>query len=154
MFIYEKTVEDTRGVYGTLENIPSESDEKLIDSEELRYKKWFDDGHKGIRDAEGKPHVVTIDGKQVIPPSDEEPTETFTVSFKAGEGVWSDGTTEDKEVTVEKGKAATAPDEPSRKGYTFNGWDPEDFSNITADLTVTAQWVENKTPDPEEIPTE
>lgn len=38
---------------------------------------------------------------------------------------------------VENGQAAIAPTAPSREGYTFIGWD-EDFSNITADLTVTA----------------
>ncbi|MBK8807004.1 MAG: InlB B-repeat-containing protein [Bacteroidales bacterium] len=36
-------------------------------------------------------------------------------------------------------KAATAPKDPIRSGYTFTGWDI-DFSKITKDLTVTAQY--------------
>ena len=38
---------------------------------------------------------------------------------------------------VEYGKAATAPEAPSKTGYDFKEWDKE-FSNITADLTVNA----------------
>ena len=52
---------------------------------------------------------------------------------------------DDKELkteTVEHGKAATAPSDPKREGYTFKGWD-KDFSNITADLTVKAQYTIN-----------
>ena len=61
---------------------------------------------------------------------------TFTVKF-----VDFDGTVL-KEDTVKYGKAAAAPADPAREGYTFDGWD-EDFSNITADMTVTAQYTIN-----------
>jgi len=77
------------------------------------------------------------------------PVETFTVTFKAAGGTWTDGTTADKQMTVDKGQAATAPDDPTRDGFTFDGWDPEDFSNITSNLTVTAQWKENSEPQPQ-----
>jgi hypothetical protein len=40
---------------------------------------------------------------------------------------------------VEHGKSAVAPPKPSREGYTFTGWDI-DFSNVTDDMTVTAQY--------------
>ncbi len=43
---------------------------------------------------------------------------------------------------VEEGHAAAAPADPVRPGYTFVGWDV-DFSNVTSDLTVTAQYEEN-----------
>ena len=46
------------------------------------------------------------------------------------------------EQSVEKGKAATAPADPARAGYTFIGWD-KSFDNITGALTVTAQYEEN-----------
>jgi len=42
-----------------------------------------------------------------------------------------------KTETVEYGKAATAPADPTRTGYKFTGWD-KPFTNITADLDVTA----------------
>lgn len=79
----------------------------------------------------------------------EPPVKTFTVTFKAAGGTWTDGTTADKQVTVDKGQAATAPDVPTRDGFTFDGWDPEDFSNITSNQTVTAQWKENSEPQPQ-----
>lgn len=37
------------------------------------------------------------------------------------------------------GSAATAPANPTREGYTFTGWSA-DFSNVTSDLTVIAQY--------------
>lgn len=48
---------------------------------------------------------------------------------------------------VEYGDAATAPDDPTKEGYTFKGWDT-DFSRITSDTTVTAVWEKNADPQP------
>lgn len=42
-------------------------------------------------------------------------------------------------IQVEEQQAATAPETPSRTGYTFTGWSA-DISCITGDLTVTAQY--------------
>ena len=49
-----------------------------------------------------------------------------------------------KRELVEDGKSATAPAEPVRDGYVFIGWD-KNFSNITANLVVTAQYEEEVT---------
>ncbi|MCL1858167.1 MAG: InlB B-repeat-containing protein [Oscillospiraceae bacterium] len=54
---------------------------------------------------------------------------------------------------IEYGDGATAPPNPTRPGYTFDGWD-SGFDNITEDLTVTAKWRQNAvapplTPEPE-----
>ena len=43
--------------------------------------------------------------------------------------------------SVDYQSAATAPADPTREGYTFIGWD-KDFSSITADLDVYAQYEE------------
>ena len=43
--------------------------------------------------------------------------------------------------SVDYQSAATAPADPTREGYTFLGWD-KDFSSITADLDVYAQYEE------------
>ncbi len=42
---------------------------------------------------------------------------------------------------VDSGSAATAPDNPTRVGYQFKGWD-KSFDEITEDLTVTATYEE------------
>jgi surface protein len=62
-----------------------------------------------------------------------EPLPTYTVTFKDWDGSVL------KTQSVESGSAATAPSNPSREGYDFTGWD-KTFSNITSDLTVTAQY--------------
>jgi len=78
---------------------------------------------------------------------------TYTVTFKDHDGT----TLETEEVT--HGSAATAPEDPTRVGYTFTGWDT-DFSNVTDNLTVTAQYQINtytvtfKDHDDEELKTE
>ena len=62
---------------------------------------------------------------------------TYTVTFVD----WDEK--ELKTQTVDWNTAATAPEDPEREGYTFTGWDPADFSSITSDLTVTAQYEKN-----------
>ena len=44
-----------------------------------------------------------------------------------------------KEEQVEEGSAATAPDDPQRRGYVFVGWDAE-YQSIQGDMTLTAQY--------------
>ena len=61
------------------------------------------------------------------------PTKKYTVTFVDGQGKTL------KTEQVESGKAATAPSDPTRDGYMFKGWD-KDFSKVTANMTVTAQW--------------
>ena len=60
-------------------------------------------------------------------------TTTYTVTFVDWDG------TVLKTQTVLEGSGATAPSNPSRTGYTFNGWD-KSFTNVTSNLTVTAQY--------------
>jgi len=52
-----------------------------------------------------------------------------------------DGTVLDTQ-SVEYQSAATAPAQPTRTGYTFDGWDSS-FGSITGDTTITAQYVIN-----------
>lgn len=59
----------------------------------------------------------------------------WTVTFTDGQGEILE------EVKIPEGMAATAPTTPTREGYNFVGWDA-DFSSVTQDLTVNAQWKE------------
>ena len=65
---------------------------------------------------------------------------TYTVVFCD----W-DGTVLATFTDLSAGASLTAPEVPSRKGYTFIGWD-NSFDNVTSDLTVTAQYqaIENQ----------
>lgn len=68
-------------------------------------------------------------------------TATFTINKYTVTFVDHDGKEIDKQ-TVEYGKGATAPADPTCKGYTFNGWD-KTFNNITENTTVTATYTAN-----------
>ena len=57
----------------------------------------------------------------------------FTVTFKD----WDGSVLNEQQVSY--GQAASAPNDPERTGYTFTGWDV-DFTSITGDLVVTAQY--------------
>lgn len=61
-----------------------------------------------------------------------EPALPFTVRFVDWDGTLL------KQELVSPGAAATAPSDPSRTGYTFGGWDPATFDNVTADMTIRA----------------
>ena len=80
-------------------------------------------------------------------------TTYFTVTFKDYDG------TVLKEDTVVSGQGAVPPLNPTRDGYTFNGWD-SDFSKVTGNMIVTALYVQNSqggeiiTPTPTGTPTE
>jgi uncharacterized repeat protein (TIGR02543 family) len=65
----------------------------------------------------------------------------YTVKFD------SDGGTEISSQTVDKGSKASKPDDPTKVGYTFDGWylangtEEYNFDNgVTSDITLTAKW--------------
>lgn len=58
---------------------------------------------------------------------------TFTVTFKDWDG------TNLKTETVNYGNSATPPNNPTREGYNFTGWD-KGYTNVTSNLTITAQY--------------
>lgn len=73
-------------------------------------------------------------------PNATEPTKltTYTVTFRDHNGKIL-GTQ-----TVEEGKAASAPEQPSREHFTFAGWD-KTFDKVTGDLVITATYTTTRT---------
>lgn len=67
----------------------------------------------------------------------------YTVKFN------SDGGSSVSKQTIESGKTATKPSDPTKSGYTFKGWylngTEYDFSSkVTKNITLTAKWEKNK----------
>ena len=71
------------------------------------------------------------------------PAETVTVVFTDGQGNVI------LEEEVDFGDNAVAPEDPTREGYIFDGWDME-FNNVKESLEVTAKWKEAPAPAPAE----
>lgn len=74
------------------------------------------------------------------------PTKTYSVSFIDWDGkVLS-------EQTVEEGKAAVAPANPTRTGYKFTGWN-QTFTNVNGNLIIIAQYQYNTSTPQNNTPT-
>lgn len=65
---------------------------------------------------------------------------TYSVTWNPNGGNWS-GNTNNQVDSYEENEKISKPADPTRDGYTFNGWDPEPADNMgTENLTYTAQW--------------
>ena len=65
----------------------------------------------------------------------------YTIAFD------TNGGSEIAPITQDYGTAITAPDNPTRKGYTFKGWDKEIPETMPAEnLTITARWRDTEKP--------
>lgn len=75
--------------------------------------------------------------------------EDFNVTFD------SDGGSNVKSQTVEKGETVTKPENPTKEGFSFSGWYLEDKEydfdkEVTKNITLTAKWEENASEDENE----
>ena len=103
-----------------------------------RYAAYYTDGTNDLMGVfSGVPSNSEIQLFSINAPEPDPTINYYTVTFVDWDG------TVLKTQSVKEGGSATAPANPTRPGYVFNGWDPADFSNITADLTVTATYVES-----------
>ena len=105
---------------------------------------------------EGNEEIVSDATLHTEPGSDEEfleftgiwtfvPTEKYTVTYT--DGVDDEVVFEDQ-VTSDLAGGEKTPEfvgTPTRKGYTFVGWNPEVAETVTATATYTAQWKKDET---------
>ena len=99
---------------------------------------------------DGKPYDFTTPvTKDVTLKAKWEKTkvESYTVAFDSADG------SEVASQTVEQGKTAVKPDDPTREGYTFLGWYAGDAAYdwdtpVTGNLILTAHWQKNEQPQP------
>lgn len=80
MLVYEKKVDDKRHLFGTMGTIPSNEDSQLsyVDNnddpvEVSLSNSYFDDGHGGIKNAEGTQINVMLGDVVIIPKGGEAP---------------------------------------------------------------------------------
>ena len=65
---------------------------------------------------------------------------SYTITFD------TDGGTVIDSITLNFGSMITSPENPTREGYTFDGWDPEVPTTMPAEnLTIVAQWLIDRT---------
>ena len=68
-------------------------------------------------------------------------TNKYTITFD------TNGGSEIAPITQDYGTEITAPDKPTRKGYTFKGWDKEIPETMPAEnITITARWRDTEKP--------
>ena len=133
--------EYTRSVNGTIDKI--RGDYIVLKTDKTAYIINIDGNTKysGDKMAEGCKAEVTYKGRlsgdctatNIYCVKKTPDPVKYTVTFTDGNGKTL------KSEKVVSGKAAEAPANPTRKGYTFKGWD-KSFSKVTKDMTVNAVW--------------
>jgi len=149
--IVKKAQEEKKTVNGTISSI--EKDYLTLNTGKKSYIICIDKNTKytGDKPAKGRKAEITYTGNLS---RDALATNVYCVKVSPEKKVifkvtFTDGTGNIISTqTVEKGKAAKAPKNPAREGYTFKGWD-KDFSKVTSDLTVSAVWKKKAEPKPE-----
>jgi len=90
--------------------------------------------------------LTTITTDKIVKAEWEEVSKGMAVTFDPNGGILQD----EEIVYVKKGEKVSAPKDPIREGYTFDGWfvGNEKWSfigyTITNDITITAQWIINQ----------
>ena len=88
--------------------------------------------------------AVVFGATSTIPENGAEYYATWTVNNYTVTWVFDNGDA-NKVDTYAYDAVITKPAEPTKEGYTFNGWSPEVASNMPAsDVTYTAQWTPNE----------
>ena len=103
--------------------------------------------------------TVFIQVKEIEPETPEEPV-SVKLTFSPGEGVWADGSTDDRVIEANKGDVIEILEAPVRDGYKFLFWkgseyQPGDKYTVEGEHAFVAQWEkEEETPEEPETPGE
>ncbi len=97
------------------------------------FKEWIVSGAAGD----------TVTGDVTYTPDFQEVTNSYTVTWSAGDGAFADGSVE-KTTSVEYGQLPAAPETPGKKEdaqytYTFKEWTPA-INTVTGEVTYTATY--------------
>ena len=92
-------------------------------------------------------------------PSPDPKAEKVKITFKVNKGKWSDGSTEDKVLVVDKGTVIDIIKAPEREGYEFLYWKGSEYQpgekyKAVEDHTFVAQWKKAAVVNPEPTPEE
>ncbi|MCQ2414521.1 MAG: InlB B-repeat-containing protein [Lachnospiraceae bacterium] len=117
--------------------------DQTLKTEELRYQSVPSyRGDTPVKQADAQ-YTYAFNGWDPVPTALTAPVTyqaKFTQSLRKHTVVfkdWNGSNISTQQVSY--GSAAAAPSDPKRSGYSFTGWD-KDFTKITGDLTVTAQY--------------
>ena len=100
------------------------------------FKGWIGDYHNIMKDT-----IIVADYTD-----DTGAASQHKVTFYNDGQVWS-------EQSVAHGGSAVEPKEPTKAGYVFQGWIPSDFTNVTADMMILANYLPESIPAPTSLPT-
>ncbi|MBQ8596529.1 MAG: leucine-rich repeat protein [Lachnospiraceae bacterium] len=95
------------------------------------FKGWVGDYHNITKDT-----IIVADYTD-----DTGAASQHKVTFYNGSEIWS-------EQSVAHGGSAVEPKEPTKAGYVFQGWVPANFSNVTADMMIFADYLPESAPTP------
>jgi uncharacterized repeat protein (TIGR02543 family) len=124
---------------GATVTVPAETELIIADGAELVVDGTLDINEDATVEIESGGIVVVSSTGEILPDAEaitSSDGDLYTVTFSD----WNEAVLE-KQIVV-SGSDATAPIDPTRSGYTFTGWDGS-FTNVTSDLTVKAQYVQN-----------
>ncbi len=123
---------------GCMEDKPSEDEEISLTNPTVTSDPMVTSDSTDSSDPENTTEPIgTPDPSASATATSKPKANTFTVIFKDFNG------TVLKTQKVEKGKSATAPEDPKRENFKFSGWDKA-FNKITSDLVVTATYTTTK----------
>ena len=88
------------------------------------------------------PAISEVTGNATYTATYSSTVNTYTITWNANGGKWSNNSTSNKTTSVAYGSTPVAPETPTKEGYTFDSWSPSIVS-VTGDATYIATWTAN-----------